>query len=389
MSGTNPWRRLHDAFRNRRIGTRRAIAWGLPALCLTGTVIGLSVASAEGGHPGRVPTPGQAEAIAAAAGSCPALTPARLAGQVMANSGFDARTRGNGGGEGIAGLNSAAFTRWAPWPDANRGDEAANIVALAHQMCDLVGNLRLAGVGGDPWRMALAAYRTSFDDVIATAEVPASARAYVNQVAAYADWYGALTDLHGTPGPSPSVPGPASAAAGRTALADASRGPATAGPSPSRPAVVSARPSSVAAAAAPATTPTRGPTQKLSVNRPSRASSIQEAGTEPQWAFDTNYTSTRWASAYADNQWLWVDLGGTYTVTSVILRWENAYAKSYDVQVSVEGTAWTTIYTDTNGNGGDDHIAVPPSAAHFVRLRCHVRGTKFGFSLYDFEALGY
>ena len=43
---------------------------------------------------------------------------------------------------------------------------------------------------------------------------------------------------------------------------------------------------------------------------------------------------TRWASAWSDPQWIYVDLGATYNITEVELYWETAYATSFQIQVS-------------------------------------------------------
>src|SRR5258708_7283120 len=69
-------------------------------------------------------------------------------------------------------------------------------------------------------------------------------------------------------------------------------------------------------------------------------------------AVDGN-TGTRWASAQGiDPQWIYVDLGATYTLSSVILRWEAAYATAFQVQTSPDAATWTSIYTTTTGAGG-------------------------------------
>ncbi|GGK73533.1 discoidin domain-containing protein [Mangrovihabitans endophyticus] len=62
-------------------------------------------------------------------------------------------------------------------------------------------------------------------------------------------------------------------------------------------------------------------------------------------AVDGN-AGTRWAVARAErdraDSWLAVDLGATVELTGVRLRWEAAYATSYTVQTSTDGTSWTT-----------------------------------------------
>ncbi|MFD3790369.1 discoidin domain-containing protein [Streptomyces cyaneofuscatus] len=55
---------------------------------------------------------------------------------------------------------------------------------------------------------------------------------------------------------------------------------------------------------------------------------------------------TRWASEWADRQWIQVDLGSATSFDHVQLAWEAAYAKGYTVQTSDDGEDWTTVHTD-------------------------------------------
>src|SRR5947209_5391721 len=86
----------------------------------------------------------------------------------------------------------------------------------------------------------------------------------------------------------------------------------------------------------------------LALNRPVVASSTEGAGTPATAAVDGN-TGTRWSSAFADPQWIRIDLGATTSITSVGLNWEAAYAKSYQIQTSNDAATWTTIYSTTTG----------------------------------------
>ncbi|MFD4688828.1 discoidin domain-containing protein [Streptomyces sp. NPDC058463] len=94
-------------------------------------------------------------------------------------------------------------------------------------------------------------------------------------------------------------------------------------------------------------------------------------------------TETRWASDWSDPQWIQVDLGAPTAFRKIQLVWDPAYAKSYDVQVSDDGTNWRTIHTTTAGNGDIDTIDAPTTARH-VRLQLKARGTDWGYSLHEF-----
>jgi fibronectin type 3 domain-containing protein len=124
----------------------------------------------------------------------------------------------------------------------------------------------------------------------------------------------------------------------------------------------------------------------LSQGQPATASSVQGAGYAASNAVDGNL-GTRWSSASSDPQWLQVDLGATHTINQVVLNWENAYAKAFQIQTSIDGTTWTTIYSTTTGTGGVQTIPVSGSG-RYVRMYGTQRGTGYGYSLWEFQVYG-
>ncbi|MET7951129.1 hypothetical protein [Micromonospora sp. NPDC005324] len=142
---------------------------------------------------GRALSGEQLTAVYRAGHACPALTSARLAGQLMAESGLEpAAARTTSGGRGIAGLTDEQWRRWAPWPGAQREDTGASVLALAHLMCNLVGQVRASGVDGDAWRLALAAFVSGLAKVREAGRVPGKANDYVGQAGKYAVYYESL-----------------------------------------------------------------------------------------------------------------------------------------------------------------------------------------------------
>lgn len=116
----------------------------------------------------------------------------------------------------------------------------------------------------------------------------------------------------------------------------------------------------------------------LSQGKPVIASSLEDDTLTAGKAVDGS-TSTRWASAEgADPQWIRVDLGQAATVGRVKLNWEAAYAKAYRIEVSDDGTAFSTVKTVADGNGATDdltglqghgrYVRVVGAARHVVRL---------------------
>ncbi|MCM4083463.1 hypothetical protein [Paractinoplanes hotanensis] len=196
---------------------RRRLAVGILVVALAGAGIvagaGFGTASAqETGLAGRPVPAGQVEAIAAAAHACPVLSPARLAAQLMAASGFDANATSANGGSGISGLTDAAWEQWKPRTTSARTDPAANIAALARLTCDLVGQVRQAGIGGDLWRLAVAAHHSGVEAVRAAKGIPGPAAGFVERVSGFATWYARLSGAGAKPaaptGPIGVVPSP-------------------------------------------------------------------------------------------------------------------------------------------------------------------------------------
>jgi hypothetical protein len=101
-------------------------------------------------------------------------------------------------------------------------------------------------------------------------------------------------------------------------------------------------------------------------------------------AFDGNL-STRWSSEFSDPQWIAVDLGRQETVSRVRLLWEGAYGKAYSIDVSTDGKTWKGVYKTGGGDGDVDEIKFAPAAARFVRMSGTERGTRFGYSLWEFQ----
>jgi hypothetical protein len=123
----------------------------------------------------------------------------------------------------------------------------------------------------------------------------------------------------------------------------------------------------------------------LSAGKTATASSVSGTNTAAK-AVDGSM-GTRWESLSVDPQWIYVDLGDTYTISQVILEWEAAYAKSYQIQTSPDAITWTDIYSTTTGDGGNDTLAVSGSG-RYVRVNCTVRATGWGDSLWEFKVYG-
>lgn len=128
------------------------------------------------------------------------------------------------------------------------------------------------------------------------------------------------------------------------------------------------------------------PTGNLALNKLAVASSEEGAALAAGMATDGNGQS-RWASQWTDNQWVYVDLGSSHSINRVVLNWEVAYGKAYQIQVSDDKVNWTSVYTTTTGDGATDDISLS-GTGRYVRMLGTQRGTGYGYSLWDFEVYG-
>jgi len=124
-------------------------------------------------------------------------------------------------------------------------------------------------------------------------------------------------------------------------------------------------------------------TTNVALDKTATASSTENAGFPASNAVDGN-TGTRWSSAFSDPQWLEVDLGSSQSICQVTLQWEAAYGKAFQIQVSADGSAWTSIYSTTTGTGGTQSLAVT-GTGRYVRMYGTARGTAYGYSLWEFQ----
>ncbi|WP_327251042.1 beta-N-acetylglucosaminidase domain-containing protein [Streptomyces sp. NBC_01244] len=127
----------------------------------------------------------------------------------------------------------------------------------------------------------------------------------------------------------------------------------------------------------------------LALRAPVTASSTLNSARALAYAVDGN-SSTRWTSAYSDPQWLRIDLGVVRQVTGVRLNWEAAYASAYQVQVSNDGSSWTTLWSTSAGTGGVVNLNGLNGSGRYVRLLLTKRvNPSWGYSLWDVNVFGH
>lgn len=104
-------------------------------------------------------------------------------------------------------------------------------------------------------------------------------------------------------------------------------------------------------------------------------------------------TSTRWISTPADNVTLSTDLGATYTLNKVGINWAGDTTKDYDIQVSTNNTAWTTVASGVTNNTTPQQIDTtsfsPAATGRYLRIVAKDRwNTAYGNSIYEIVVNG-
>jgi beta-glucanase (GH16 family) len=140
--------------------------------------------------------------------------------------------------------------------------------------------------------------------------------------------------------------------------------------------------------------PPTGTTRLLSYAKPAAASTWQNDVNcnpcSPDKAFDSDPAS-RWATSstngWVDPGWISVDLGATAQISQVVLQWDPAYARAYQIQVSPDNVNWTSIYSTTTGDGLKDVINAT-GTGRYVRMYGTARSSAYGYSLWEFSVYG-
>jgi hypothetical protein len=129
----------------------------------------------------------------------------------------------------------------------------------------------------------------------------------------------------------------------------------------------------------------------LALHKTATASSVSGADSASNVTDSTtylNYTNYLWESAASDPQWIMVDLDALTTINRVILKWDSAYAKAFQIQVSTNSTAWTNVYSTTKGASYSvTDVTFPSASARYIRMYGTQRGTVNGYSLFSFMVL--
>jgi beta-glucanase (GH16 family) len=130
----------------------------------------------------------------------------------------------------------------------------------------------------------------------------------------------------------------------------------------------------------------------LSYRKPTDASSSRDDSTcrrcQPARAVDLD-PGTRWQSGQPSSSpgWLVVDLGASAVIRQVVLQWGRDYARTYEIQVSTDGTHWSRAYRTTAGAGLIETVPLRIEG-RYVRVYATEGAIPDGYSLWEFKVYG-
>lgn len=125
------------------------------------------------------------------------------------------------------------------------------------------------------------------------------------------------------------------------------------------------------------------PGADLAAGRPVWAKTSENDRLDARWVVDGD-NRTRWSSAYADDQWIYVELAAPAVVRTVRLDWEAAFPAKYQIQLSADGKHWRTSGADLVGSAGVRDVTITdPAPVRYVKVYAWQRATPYGYSLWS------
>ena len=106
----------------------------------------------------------------------------------------------------------------------------------------------------------------------------------------------------------------------------------------------------------------------------------------PAYAIDGD-NSTEWGGEFSPGNYLQVDLGRIAAIGGVLIHWDAAFATTYLILASQDGTHWQTAYQTADSRGGMDYVFFPEVRARYLRLASAPSTTDWGVAVFEFEPL--
>ncbi len=123
-------------------------------------------------------------------------------------------------------------------------------------------------------------------------------------------------------------------------------------------------------------------TNNLALGKAIIVSSTESDEHKGEYAVDGN-EKTRWSSLYEDQQFLIIDLEKETAFNYILLQWEDAYSKKYDILGSNDSKTWELLYQQNDCKGGNELIHLAGSSMRYIKFDLKTRATQYGNSIYE------
>lgn len=113
-------------------------------------------------------------------------------------------------------------------------------------------------------------------------------------------------------------------------------------------------------------------------------------GHEPQNAVNPS-DATSWRSETSDEpQWLLIDFQQEREFGGLVIQWgKDLRARQFEVQLSVDGVAWSTAYETNQGDTERSYVCLPQTISRYIRLNLRRSVEGRGFAICGIEVKPY
>ncbi|MGW8187432.1 MAG: discoidin domain-containing protein, partial [Desulfobacterales bacterium] len=89
-------------------------------------------------------------------------------------------------------------------------------------------------------------------------------------------------------------------------------------------------------------------------------------------------------------QWLLIDFRQVREYGGLVVKWEKGYAaRAFDVQVSLDGDTWNTVYATRQGGSDISYLYLPQSTSRYIRINLFQSEQGKGFAVRGIEVKPY
>jgi hypothetical protein len=101
--------------------------------------------------------------------------------------------------------------------------------------------------------------------------------------------------------------------------------------------------------------------------------------------------NANWQSeASHEPQWLLIDFRQVRDYGGLVVKWETGYApRAFDVQVSLDGGTWNTVYATRQGGSERSYLYLPHSTSRFIRINLLQSEREKGFAIRGIDVKPY